>query len=62
MGAVVPGLKLIDALLRGVKTDDRNLLSKFDGQRQADITQADDGDFEGRCGGVQLGLGLAWGL
>ena len=54
--------KLIDALLRGVKTDDRNLLSKFDGQRQADITQADDGDFEGRCGGVQHGLGLAWGL
>lgn len=46
-GGVVAGLEGVDAGLVDVEADDGALLGEFDRERQADVTEADDGELEG---------------
>ena len=46
-GGVVAGLEGVDARLVDVEADDGALLGEFDGERQADVAEADDGELEG---------------
>jgi len=46
-GGVVAGLEGVDARLVDVEADDGTLLGEFDGERQADVAEADDGELEG---------------
>ena len=43
-GAVAAGLEFVDAALLDVEAGDRVFLAEFNGQRQADVAQADYGD------------------
>jgi hypothetical protein len=43
----VAGLEGVDARLVDVEADDGALLGEFDRERQADVTEADDGELEG---------------
>ena len=43
-GAVTAGLEFVDTALLDVEAGDRILLAEFDGQRQADVAEADDRD------------------
>ena len=56
MRAVILGIEFINPLLQGVEAHDRKLLAELDSQRKANITKADDGNFEGRCSWVQHGV------
>jgi len=40
----VAGVEFADAILFDIEADDREALAEFDGERQADVAQADDAD------------------
>jgi len=45
---VVPSFELVNALLIDVKTDNGTLFAKFNNQRQTDVAQSNDGQFDFR--------------